>query len=108
MAQNDDKKEKLVSFLDQKAFDPILNTSEDKYSSDSDKTKFRDVKRSTESEKRRFHDHYQSAQEVKNNYLSDLNSETAKKKNAELRDLGLPRLPQFRDDFLDLCDRLGV
>ena len=58
--------------------------------------------------KQRFHDKYRSAKEVKNNYLSDLSSQTAKKKNAELADLGLPRLPQLKDEFLELCEELEV
>lgn len=108
MTQRDDKREKLVAFLDRKAFDPIINTSEERYSSESEKAKFRDVLKSTKSEKTRFHERYATAKDVKDNYLSDLSSHTAKKKNAELSELGLPQLPQFRDEFLDLCDRLGV
>jgi len=45
---------------------------------------------------------------VKNNYLSDLNSSTAKKKNAELEELGLPTLPQLKDEFTQLCDELDI
>lgn len=65
------------------------------------------MKRSTESERERFYRNYRSAAEVKENYLNDLNSKTAKK-NAELQDLGLPRLPEFREEFLDLCKELQV
>lgn len=97
-----------MRFLDEKAFDPILSKSEDEFPEGSKRDKFKDVKRSTESEKQRFHHDHSTAKDVKNNYLSDLNSQTAEKKNRELEDLGLPRLTQFRDQFLDLCNRLGV
>lgn len=108
MATDKQKRSKLVSFLDEKAFDPILRASEDKYSSEDQKQKLEDVKKSTRSEKKRFHDDYGSASEVKENYLSDLNSRTAKKKNAELEELGLPTLPRFKTEFLDLCSELDV
>ncbi len=107
MAGDKEKKEKLVRFLDEKAFDPILRKSGDDFSGE-EKKKFEDVKKSTESEKRRFHEEYKSAREVKDNYLSDLSSKTAKKKNAELEELGLPRLPEFKEEFLNLCNELGV
>lgn len=102
-----DTREELVSFLDKKVFDPVLSTSSDKYEGKK-KDLFNDVKRSTESEKRRFHESYQSAEAVRNNYLSDLDSKTAQKKDAELSSLGLPKLPDFKDEFLGLCERLGV
>lgn len=108
MSQHDTKREQLLDFLDRKAFDPIINISEDKFHSQAERSKFRDVKRSTQSEKSRFHDNYKTAQQVKENYLSDLNSRTAGKKNAELKELGLPRLPELREQFLDLCSKLGV
>ncbi len=102
-----DKREQLVRFLDEKAFDPILRKSEDEFSGEK-KEKFQDVKKSTESEKQRFHNDYRTAKDVKDNYLSDLHSSTAKKKNNELEDLGLPRLPEFREEFMRMCDDLEV
>lgn len=105
---NEEKKRKnLIAFLDRNAFDPILSQSADRFSGH-DREMFEDVRRSTESEKRRFHDNYLTAKDVRDNYLSDLNSRAAQKKNHELEELGLPRLPQFRDEFMDLCDKLGL
>ena len=103
----EETKKKLLDFLDEKAFDPIINRDKGDYDSEDQKKKLEDVKRSTKSEKKRFHN-YDSPEEVKENYLNDLNSEPAQKINAELKDLSLPRLPQFKDDFLQLCDKLGV
>lgn len=107
MANDRQKREKLVGFLDRKAFDPILKKSADQFSG-RQREKFEDVKKSTQSEKDRFHNQYKTAKDVKDNYLSDLNSHTAKKKNAELEDLGLPTLPQFKDAFTKLCDDMEV
>ncbi len=108
MSTDKQKREKLVHFLDQKTFDPILKKSEDDFSSENKKKKFKDVKKSTEAEQKRFHNEYKTAEEVKKNYLSDLNSSTAKRKNNELEDLGLPRLPHFKKEFLDMCQEMGV
>ncbi|WP_243374203.1 hypothetical protein [Geotalea sp. SG265] len=102
------KREKLVAFLDENAFDPILAKTDRDFTDGSKRQKFQDVRRSTESEQKRFHDQYHTAREVKDNYLSDLNSKTAQKKNRELEELGLPRLPQFRDRFEKLCRDLEV
>ena len=104
---SEDKKEKLLDFLEKKAFDPVLNKSKDDYDSDTKKKELEDVKRSTKSEKERFRN-YGSAKEVRDNYLSDLNSEPAQKINRELDDLNLPKLPDYKKDFLDLCEKLGV
>ncbi len=102
-----DQREELVSFLDRKVFDPVLHTSPDKFSG-RERDMFTDVKRSTESEKRRFHEDYKSAEDVRSNFLSDLDSKTAKRKDAELDQLGLPKLPDVKGEFLALCERLGV
>jgi hypothetical protein len=102
-----EKRQKLVRFLDEKAFDPVVHKSANDYSGKK-RQKFEDVKRSTASEKKRFHDRYGTAEEVKKNYLSDLSSRTAKRKQRELDELGLPTLPEFRKEFMELCQKLGV
>ncbi len=106
MAQNG-KRDELVRFLDEKVFDPILRASPDRFSG-TERRRYEDVRRSTENEKHRYHDDYKTAQSVKENYLSDLGSETGKKKTAELESLHLPTLPQIHDDFLKLCEKLGI
>ncbi len=107
MASEQEKRERLIAFLDKKVFDPVLRADESKYD-ENKKKKLTDVKRSTENEKRRFHDDYRSAIAVKQNYLSDLSSQVAEKKNKELQELDLPRMYQVRDDFLNLCDEMRV
>ena len=104
---DEDKRKKLVNFLNENALNPILEKSEDDFKSQDKKEKFKDVKRSTESEKERF-ENYDSAKEVKDNYLNDLNSEPAKMINRELDDLNLPKLPDYKKEFLNLCEKLEV
>lgn len=107
MNKEDRIKKELLDFLNRKSFDPILNTNENHFKDDVSKEKFRDVKKSTESEKTRF-SQYETPKDIKSNYLQDLHSKAAKKINQELQELGLPQLPQFREEFLNLCNKLGV
>ena len=90
-------KHELVSFLDQHVFDPILKASSDKYSRNKqDDLKY--VQDRTRSEKERYHN-YGSADEVVRMYKDDLNSENAKPVNNKLKELGLPRLTDVKDQF---------
>ncbi|HEX2394835.1 MAG TPA: hypothetical protein VHI78_05775 [Bacteroidales bacterium] len=107
MASDSIKKRELIEFLNKKAFVPILETPEEKYKTESKKEKLREVQKSTEREKSRF-ENYPSAQEVKNNYLSDLNSDSANRINKELSRLHLPTLPELKEEFLGLCRILDV
>jgi hypothetical protein len=92
-------KQELLRFLDQRVFDPILNTSAERYDH-ADRRKLNDVQDRTRSEKNRFH-HYSSAREIIDNYKSDLHSSTAKRVNHELEQLKLRSLPSVEKDFLD-------
>jgi len=65
------------------------------------------VSRKTESEKRNFED-YGSADEIKKNYLSNIHSKAAAKVNDQLEKLGLPTMPEHKDEFMELCSKLGV
>ncbi len=106
MAQN--KRQELLSFLDRKAFDPVLKASPDRYQGEADRRALEHVKRSTKSEKKRYHENYGNAEEIRKRFLDDLDSEAAKKVDSELRRLDLPCLPELKDEFLQLCDSLGV
>jgi hypothetical protein len=101
----EDKRKQLLEFLDNKAFDPVLNAEEKKYGDDKKKKMLRDVQAKTRSTKRRYHENYRSAADVKQNYESDLDAENV---DNELKDLGLPTLPSIHDEFMKLCGKLGV
>ena len=102
-----ENKKRLLDFLDQKVFDPILSKSEDEFDTEGKRKKFEDVKKSTEEEKQRFHN-YETAEDIKENFQRDLNSEPAKKVQSKLRSLDLPHLPEFKEEFFRLCEQLGV
>ncbi|HBR21345.1 MAG TPA: hypothetical protein DD713_02050 [Nitrospiraceae bacterium] len=107
MRPDDRKREELLKFLNQKVFDPILRALPEDYKSEDLKKKLNDVKRRTESEKHIFHE-FQTAEQVKKNYLADLDFRTARKTDYELGELKLPSLPQVKDEFLRLCEKLKV
>lgn len=90
-------KQELVHFLEQRVFDPILKASPDRYSG-KQKDDLKYVQDRTRSEKERY-ENYGSADEVVRMYKDDLNSENAKPVNAKLKELGLPRLVDVRDEF---------
>ncbi|HEX9199695.1 MAG TPA: hypothetical protein VF865_09060 [Acidobacteriaceae bacterium] len=92
------RKADLLSFLDKRVFHPILNAKENRYDT-RQREDLQDLKRRTEAEKARFHG-YDSAERVVAMYKDDLSSETAKPVNARLKDLGLPRLADVKDEFL--------
>jgi hypothetical protein len=102
-----DAREELLAFLDRRAFNPILRSSPDDYP-EAARHKLEDVKGRTQQELRRYHQKYRSASEVRRRFLEGVTSRAAAKVNADLRTLRLPRLPDLKDEFLALCDRLGV
>jgi hypothetical protein len=102
-----DKRKELLNFIDKNAFDAVLKASPDKYS-EKDRGRLEDIQRKTENEKKQFHDEYKTAEEVKKNYLSDVRSKAAAKVNKELEHLKLPTLPEQKEEFMELCKKLGV
>lgn len=103
----DDKRKQLLDFIDNKVFNPVLEANPGKYS-DEDKKKLEDIQRKTKNEQKQFHNDYTTAKDVKDGYLSDVRSEAAQKINKELSHLKLPTLPQHKDEFTKLCDKIGV
>jgi hypothetical protein len=107
MAADRNAREKLVRFLDQKAFDPILRASPDRFS-ESDRDKLEHVKGATERTKQRYHDDYTNAEEVRDRFRDDLSSSAAQQVQRELEQLGLPTLHDVEGEFEDLCQHVGV
>lgn len=102
----DNAKEKLVNFLERKAFEPVLGADPDAYP-ENKRDKLKDVQDATRAEQERFHD-YGSAEEVYQMYRDDLNSEPAQKVHRKLRDLDLPTLNDVRDEFEQLAQGVGA
>ncbi|HVY58808.1 MAG TPA: hypothetical protein VHA77_13225 [Xanthobacteraceae bacterium] len=98
-------REKLVGWLERRAFDPVLRAKPGDYP-ESKRAKLADVQRRTRSERERFR-HYGSAQEVVVNFKRDLRSEPAQKVHRALEDLGLPTLNALEDEFERLAAEVG-
>jgi hypothetical protein len=107
MAADQNAREKLVRFLDEQAFDPILRADPERYSG-SDRQKLEHIKGATERAQQRYHDDYTSAEEVRDRFRDDLSSSAPQRVQRELQSLGLPTLHDVEDEFEDLCRDLGV
>jgi hypothetical protein len=107
MAADQNAREKLIQFLDERAFDPILRARPDRYSG-SDRDMLTHVKGATERTKQRYHHDYTDAEEVRDRFRDDLSSSAAQRVQRELERLGLPTLHEIEGDFEDLCRDLGV
>ncbi len=100
-------RQNLLSLLDREAFDPVLDASPDRYSSEGERKKLRDVQETTRSTKESYH-RYESAEKVREMFRDDLSSHAAQKVHRQLRDLGLPTLDDVEPEFERLADQLGV
>jgi len=100
----DHKKDELVRFLEQRAFNPVLNAKADGRS-EGDKKKLEHVQKATRAEIDRFRG-YGSAAEVVTNFRRDLDSKPAKRVHAELRSLGLPTIHDIREEFENRAENL--
>jgi hypothetical protein len=95
-------KDDLLTLLDKHVFHPTLNAREDRYD-EKHRKELRDLQRRTEEEKARFHG-YDSAERIVTVYREEIGSETARPMNARLKDLGLPTLPDVREQFLRVAE----
>jgi len=102
-----DNRQQLVDFINKKLFDPILKAKPDKLKEE-DKKILEDIQRKTEDEKRKFNEVYTTAKEVKENYLDNVRSKPAAKLNDQLEKFKLPTMPQHKDEFLELCEKVGI
>lgn len=106
MPAKKDAKDELVKFIDKEAFDVIIKTSSDKFEG-KERENFEEIKRKTEKEKEKFH-HYKTAKDVKKNFLQNVRSKPAQKLDKDLKKFKLPTLPDVKDEFEKLCDKLEV
>ncbi|HEX6956665.1 MAG TPA: hypothetical protein VF194_01645 [Ferrovibrio sp.] len=102
----DHAKQKLVDFLEDHAFSPVLRAKPHQYAA-SQQRMLEDVQRATRAEIDRFRD-YRSAEDVVINFKRDLSSGAAEKIHRELRRLNLPTVNDLEGDFMRLADDLGV
>jgi hypothetical protein len=104
---NQDAREKLLDFLDENVFGPVIETEEDDFAG-KEKEKFRLVKEATIREKERYYNDYPTAEDIKRNFEQDVTSGAARSINEDLDELGLPKLEDYREEFTELTEELGI
>jgi hypothetical protein len=103
-----DARQELVDLLNEKVFNPILDASPDKYKSDADRQKLKDLQSTTRSTQESYEKRYKTAQKVVEMYRDDLSSDAAEKVQKESRNLGLPTLDDVKKEFEKKAQELGV
>ena len=98
-----EKKRRLLDFLQQRVFGPILRAK----ATGADASFIRDAQRAVERTATRYPT-YGSAAEVKGAFISDLRSEVGQKLAALLKMLDLPRFEDIEAEFMSLCREMGV
>jgi hypothetical protein len=103
---NRGSKDELMDFLMDRAFNPILNASAERYGSDSEREKLKEVQDATRREVERFRER-DSISGIVDEFKGDLSSEPAEKVQRKLHALDLPALPDIEDDFRKKVEELG-
>lgn len=94
-------KQELLDYLDKHIFHRILHASEHDLGT-KQREDLEDLKKRTGDEMGRYHG-YDSAETIVQKYKDDLTAPAAVAVNARLQDLGLPRLVDIREKFLQLA-----
>ncbi len=100
-------RDELLALIDKKAFDPVLKANPKDYDSPDKQELLSKLQSTTESTKRSYHKE-RSASGVLNSYRSDLSSDSAKKVQREIRSLGLPTLPDIKEEVERKAKELKV
>ncbi|MDG5814631.1 hypothetical protein QA601_06060 [Chitinispirillales bacterium ANBcel5] len=108
MLQEKEKRQQLLNFLDNRAFDPILEAIPEHYSSDKDRKMLEDVQEITRYEKDMFHFQLTTAQQIKDQFIREMTRDNSGRISRELEDLELPRFQEIKSQFLNLCNELKI
>lgn len=100
-------REKLLDLLDRKAFDPVIHASPDDVA-EGKRDRLEGLQETTRSTKESYHEKYGSAEKVAEMFRDDLSSDSARKVQQELKDLGLPTLQDVKEEFEELARELEV
>lgn len=99
----------LLELLDRRVFDPILSASPSDYSSESDRDRLDAAQERARRDKERYHKGCAKADDVRARFLDDTRiTSVAPYLGGELAQLNLPALPELTDEFMALCEHLGV
>lgn len=103
-----DCKANLLSFLDRRAFAPILEADPAQYAG-SDRELLLELQSRVRLAYNRYHDsQLATAEAIYAQFLEDLCAAEQRNLQRTLDRLRLPALPDIKGEFLGLCERLGV
>lgn len=100
-----DKRRLLLKFLTERVFHPILDAPPRR---GLDAAFFREAQNRVRNTWARYPEKYPTARAVKAAFVSDLQSPVGKQLAEMLQWLNLPRFEDIRDEFLRLCEELGI
>lgn len=103
---DDNARKELFRVIDEKAFQPVLNANPEDY----DKEQRKKLKReqSTTKSTRKNYQKEDTAEGLYDAYKNDLSSDAAHEVQQNLRDLGLPTLPDIEKEIDRKAKELGV
>lgn len=101
-----DARDRLLDFLERRAFKPILSKSPRDYPSPAERRKLEEVQDATRRDVKRFKS-CRSAEGIIDEYRGELSSDAAERVRRELHTLGLPALQDLRDEFRSHARELG-
>lgn len=101
------KRKTLLDFIDHKAFDIILGLPPQTYTG-RDKENFIAFKQQVQSEKIKIHS-FRNPNRIKELFLREICSDTIRDPQPESVDLHVvSSLPEIRNEFIALCDKIGI
>jgi hypothetical protein len=103
----DENRDRLLAFLDDHFFDPVVKASPYDYPDEPLQRRLRDAQSAVRSMKS-LYVHSTSGKDVVQSFRSDLQSDAVRRVDAALRELGLPALGDLEQEFLQLAYRLGL
>jgi hypothetical protein len=98
----------LLDFLDSRVFTPTAGADPGKYASAEDRKLLKSVKKRVAETRTRYLGSYATARDVKVNFAQDLQSKPGQALASDMLVLKLKRFEDVRQEFADLCQKLGV
>ena len=96
----------LLSFLNTKLFNPILEAHLAQYSSELDRKKLLDVQSRIMDKKKLFHSFENSQSAIRDQFFREIYYEGIDNSGKLLEDLELPRFQTARDEFIELYNSM--
>ncbi len=101
-----DARERLLDFLEARVFQRVLDASPEDYESEKDRKRLERVRHALHADVNRYRA-LQTVDEIVDHYRTDLERDREREVFDVLHELGLPALPDVRDEFHRTARDLG-